>query len=300
MKASVSERERGPAPFVWPPKAGPLADTAHGQPAPEPALRPRSPLAEWLLTVERCWLAPTALPLELRAREAGWAPDEPGDYCPRCGETTGPHEADEFGCAACRDDRLPWSRFVRIGEYRGDLAGCVQEVKFTRWRRLGIDLGRTLGRQLIREGLRPAGRAGEPVAVVPIPSSFRRRLVRGIDHAATIARGVAEELDAPVVEALRARTRPSQRSVVPSQRKRNAARAFRPRRGVVLTGWTVVLVDDVRTSGATLRAAARALRPLGASSRAVWVATVAVTPREGDHPAGAAPEAGDVGSMWKT
>ncbi len=240
-----------------------------------------------MLDVERFWLAPIALPLPERMAEAGWAPDPLDAYCNRCGLTVGPHEADEFGCAACLGRRLEWDRFVRLGEYTGPLAEWVQDVKFTGWRALGAALGQELGRALVRAGVRGQGQKRELV-VAPAPTAPIRRVTRGIDHTLALARGVGRELGVRPTRLLRARHRPSQRSVPASQRTRNVARAFSkrwppPGRPRPLEARILVMVDDVRTSGATLSAAIRALRrgewagvgrPLE-----IWAATAAVAAR---------------------
>lgn len=277
------------APFVWPPAPASPASGAAAEPAPPvPAAHPADHatprLGELIRAFERAWLVPVAESLASRMRSAGWAPDAFDHYCNRCGGNVGPHESDEFGCAACVGRRLPWSRFVRLGEYETPLDAWVKEVKFGRSRSLGGALGRLLGRRLRQAGaLAPAP---DRVVVTPIPSSFRRRMSRGVDHALVIARGVARELRVPVVPALQTRHRPSQRSVTFAQRRRNAAGAFERRRGVDLAGWTVILVDDVRTSGATLKAAARALRAGDGGRRAnrrpdIWAAALATTEEGG-------------------
>jgi ComF family protein len=216
----------------------------------------------------------------MRLAMCGWTGEAPGALCDRCGTSVGVGEADEFGCATCRDYRVPWDRAFRLGPYEDDLRAIILEVKFTRFRSAGMALGALLGKA-IRDG----GGAFEPVVVVPIPMSTRRRLARGIDHTAAIGRGASKELGAPMVMALARKHRPSQRTVSMSARSRNVAGTIRLRRGqgAGIKGRTVVLVDDVRTSGATLRAAARAIREGGAgcAPKSVWVATVGVTPGRG-------------------
>ena len=272
--------------FVWPPVPEPQPVSPSpvlGQPSPaavERAPRDAGRLLAWVRAAESFWLAPTALPLARRIADLGWTADDFDAYCNRCGGDVGRGEEDEFGCARCRETAQPWQRFVRLGAYEGDLAEWIKELKFTRNVTLGVGLGRLLADRLVEAGL-PRDR----VCVVPVGMSLRRRWARGVDHAGAIAEGVARGLGAPLVGALRRFHRESQRRM-PSRtaREANARRSFKVRSGVDLAGWTVVLVDDVSTTGATLRAASRAMlakrrradRPCG-----IWIATAAVTPDRG-------------------
>lgn len=255
--------------FQWPPRE-PAAPSAPPVP-PQPKRETRPSL---LHELSELWLAPTAPKLAQRMIESDWTPDELGVWCDRCGHSVGPHEENEFGCAECRGSRPAWDRAVRLGRYDGALRDWVQEVKFTRFRALGIDLGRQLGEQLRRAGL-PETR----VVVCPAPTSWRRRVGRGIDHSAAIATGVAAELRAPMRRLLSRAHRATQQGLVGSERRRNLRGAFRRRRNADVGGRVVVLVDDVMTTGATARGAVRAIkhglrgpdRPGG-----VWLAVASV------------------------
>lgn len=283
--------------FVWPPREGgaPVEPDAPAPPSPKPTRRTPglSRLKRLLLDLERDWLDPVAPPLPVRMERDGWSPDAPGAYCDRCGMSVGPHEADEFGCAACREVRWPWDRFVRLGEYREPLSSWIVEVKFTRFATLGVGLGRLLG-----ERIREANPGPRAVAVVPVPSSMTRRVRRGIDHAGAIALGASRGLRAPLVRALAARGHPPQHTLPRSERSRLSGRVFRPVEGIRLEGWTVVLIDDVRTSGATLAAASRAIRRGWPGAHQVWAAAVAATPESNRRRggAGAMEEASSTGS----
>ena len=260
------------APFTWPPREpSPLAVS------PDifdvSASRPRASLPHALCEM---WLAPDAPRLAHRMRETGWAPDEMGAWCDRCAATVGPHEEDEFGCSACRGKRLPWERAVRLGEHSGALRDWVHEVKFTRFRALGIELGRELGKRL-----RASGLPGKGVVVCPAPTSWRRRMARGIDHSGAIALGVAQEIGAARGRLLRRAHRPSQQELAASERKRNLRGAFSRTGRADLSRTTVVLVDDVLTTGATARGAARALRRGSTGASAVWLAVLGAAPRPG-------------------
>lgn len=288
-----------PRAFVWPPAAAPRAvspATATPPTPPRPALLPTAlaHLARGWDHFERAWLAPVALPLRHRIELARWHADAPGDYCERCARDVGPSEADEFGCADCRARRFPWARAIRLGSYRDDLALWVQEAKFARNRRLAIDLGRLLGAAARDAGfLREAAAAGRPPLVIPMPTTLRRRVARGIDHAGLIAAGAARELGLRTAQPLTRHHRPSQRSVAPSRRTSNVSGSFTCRFPARIAGRDLLLIDDVSTTGATLRAAARALqraqRPQKPAQTRIWIAVLAVTPQPGRRP-GAAPE----------
>lgn len=267
--------------FVWPPRT--LDDAWTTTPAPETfspnalTQAPPSPtrrIVTALAEIESFWLAPTSLPLSRRIERTGWRPDRPDNYCDRCGESIGPYETDEFGCANCRGRSLPWKRFLRLGEYDGFLGRWVIDAKFHRQRRLAGDLGRCLGSAARRAGLQ-----APRLAVVPVAMAWTRRFVRPYDQTKEIAMGVARELRAPLVEACHRKPRPSQRSVPTCRRRANVRGSFRPRWGVDFIGWTVLLVDDVCTTGSTLLEAASLLKQLGASE--IWAAAVAVTPKGG-------------------
>lgn len=307
--------------FVWPPResvvaserraeqAGVSASTAD-QSLTDGSLARTAPIARgtslglsWWGQVERVWLDVVAPPLRERAADEGWAPDEPDDYCWRCGVTIDERNpSEEFGCAMCAHSRPAWERMVRLGRYEPPLSRWVQEVKFTRWRRLGVDLGRMLGERVAveLERLGPVREAEREVIVVPMPMSRRRRWMRGIDHTRAISEGVVEMTGGRIVEALSRKHRPSQLAVPTSKRQENVRGAFSFRAGVMgaaraesglaVPERVVVVVDDVSTTGATMQAACRAIRESlrvqesapGASTGSVrvWGAVVAMTP---DH-----------------
>lgn len=191
-----------------------------------------------------------------------------------CAVCAAPLEAFEpppgFHCGACRERPPAFDRLLALWTYREPLDAVIQGLKFRRLDYLGKHLAAAL-----REGL------GESLegfdAIVPVPLHWRRRLARGYNQAERIAHPLAARLGLPLLPALR-RTRPTppQTSLGKADRLANLHRAFRvphPRR---LNRLRLLLVDDVATTGATLDAAATALRRAGASS--VTAAVAARTP----------------------
>jgi ComF family protein len=161
-------------------------------------------------------------------------------------------------CPACLSlvDRV--SDPDAVFEYGGPVADAIQRFKYDG----RSELGAVLGSVMADDARRWAGRVD---AVIPVPLHWRRRRTRGYDQAALLARPVAKSLGVtPLLRGLR-RVRNTLRQVdLPHhERQRNIEGAFAPwRLGRV---GRVLLLDDVRTTGATLRAASEALRAGGVS-----------------------------------
>jgi predicted amidophosphoribosyltransferase len=214
-----------------------------------------------LRDAERFVLAPRAEPIPWRVEAEGWVRDAATAYCPRCGSTVGPGEVTASGCASCRGGVLAYDGVVRLGRYAPPIDGWVTAAKFGPMHGYAAALGAMLG-EAVRERLGAgAGDAeGVEVVVVPMPTPWTRRLSRGVDHSRQLALGVAKRLGVRVVPALRAsRHGPQHELTGPERRSRDLSGVFRRRRGVSLEGATVVLVDDVLTTGRTARAAGLAL-----------------------------------------
>lgn len=212
--------------------------------------------------------------LEWEEAGAAWRELVSQPYCPRCGASIAREAVTERGCVFCVNQKLPWQRLVRLGAYREPLAEWIRAMKFARQWAWGPWLGRQLAERL-EEG------ASAMTVVCGVPVHWLRRWRRGYDQAELIGRALAEAKNWPYVPLLRRqRYRPGQTQVVASARRANVRGSFvvRP---VDLRGWDVWLVDDVKTTGSTLKICARLLRRRGARCVRVAVAAVA-DPRGAD------------------
>lgn len=194
---------------------------------------------------------------------------DPHDTCPRCSSTVGPHTDVSAGCPRCRTENFRFSGVTRLGLYDGRLREAVLRAKSLS----GEPLAETIG--ILFATLRRDRLTAEPVdAVVPIPLHWFRRIGRGYNQSAAIARSLADELGAFYRPELlrRVRQTPSQaHQPSATSRRENVRGAFAVPSRRVVQGLRVLLVDDVLTTGATADDAARALRQAGAAQVRVAV-----------------------------
>lgn len=198
-------------------------------------------------------------------------------FCATCGDPLASWRvltAAEGRCARCR--RLPPAFDIAraAGDYDGSLREIIHAFKYDGRRSLARPLA-----AMMRD--RGGGVLDGADLAVPVPLHPWRRLRRGFNQAEALAR----QLELPVCRALR-RTRATrpQAGLRPAGRRRNVRRAFE-------LAWLakpddvrdrcVVLVDDVRTTGATLDACALVLKAAGAREVRALTAARAAPPTGG-------------------
>lgn len=189
-----------------------------------------------------------------------------GSTCLRCGGSSD-EAADQ--CLRCQDEPPAQGGTVAWGEYDGALRSAVLGIKSRGRDELAVPLARRLAARIAVETW-----ATDVELIVPIPSHPLRRLRRGWPAAAILAQVVGRELDIPVRPLLRRRGLTRQTGRTRAERSRLPRRAFAARGS--LAGRRPLVVDDVTTTGTTLRRAAEVLLAAGADS--VYCAALAVTP----------------------
>lgn len=211
----------------------------------------------------------------------------PGPGCRTCGvplgdRAVGPVDHD-LQCGACRERPPDFERLLAAFLYRPPGDAVIRGLKFGRLEYLGAELARELAPLVVRILAGPQAAAPPIDRVIALPLHWTRRLVRGYNQAERIARPLAAVCGLRYDPALRrAHWTPAQTSLERSARQRSQRRGFRLAAGADVAGASVLLVDDVMTTGATLRAAAGALRRGGA--RRVIAAVAARTPGPRERP----------------
>ena len=194
--------------------------------------------------------------------------------CPGCGGQLGR----QVGlCAPCRaglqahvETHSPLNpqvtpHLVTLGAYRGVLRRSVRALKFTGVRDLALPLGQARG-------------AGIPAdwnvqAVIPVPLHQRRLQERGFNQAELLARAIAAQQQIPCLNALKRTHYTSAQAKRHAAQRQHLTGAFQVTQP--LPPGTILLVDDVLTTGLTLQACRDALLNAGISIENIKYAVVA-------------------------
>lgn len=176
--------------------------------------------------------------------------------CPGC-DATLPEDTLRF-CDACSPLLEPTGDGPACFEYGGPLAEAIRRLKYE----ARVDLVEPLAALWLKRGLEHAGQVD---VVIPMPVHPSRLRKRRLDWVALLAEPLADALGVPLDTRRLSRTRDTQvqASLPRTAREMNVRGAFVAKKDS--TRRRVLLVDDVRTTGATMRAATGALYRGGAS-----------------------------------
>jgi ComF family protein len=199
--------------------------------------------------------------------------NEPRLRCRMCALPLAPRGAGLRGearylCPDCTRVRPPFDRTLTLADYRAPLEQLALSLKFGGRLLIAREFAQGLARVAL-DNLAPDER---PDVLAPVPLAHARLVERGFNQAWEIAKPLARWLALPADATLMRRhayTAPQSRLDLDA-RRRNVEAAFAVMRPV--RGAHVALVDDVMTSGATLAAAARALKAAGARQVTNFVA----------------------------
>ena len=231
-------------------------------------------ILDWIYP-PRCMSCRNPLPLQDSARRELWL----CSYCenlfqplepPGCSICSATVNEGVTTCTSCYGKNFSFIHNRSAFAYEDLVRDMMHEIKFRRRRHVAQGLGRLWAKMLLAE---PTTFPADAV-LVPLPMHTKKRRERGFDQAMVMAEAISDITGVKLVNALeRTHDTPPQSGLHPSQRIENVKGAFRLKPGNI-NGQTLVLVDDIYTTGASLNECARVLLSGGASS--VYTITLAI------------------------
>jgi ComF family protein len=183
----------------------------------------------------------------------------PTSVCPVCGDDL-PTATPSHPCSECLKEQPPFDRHVSLVRLSEAVARLIHGFKYG-----GEFWSRAIFRQCLQQ--HSSDFSGCDL-VVPVPLHVKRLRKRGYNQSWLLAQDAARvlHLEANHSILVRKRDTPTQTSLDRSMRAANVHGAFAVTDAKLLRDKTILLVDDVRTTGATLRSLAHVLRAAGAKT----------------------------------
>lgn len=176
----------------------------------------------------------------------------PEERCSRCFSLRDISE--QKLCSECRQNFTHFTSMAAAFDYMGPAATLVKKMKYADQPYLSRGGGAFLAAQFLQL------QWPVPDIVIPVPMSLLRWLDRGYNQSELLARQLAEILSCPVDMLLKRHSGDySQAGLSKAQRKQLHADSFYIQEGANLSGKTILLIDDVMTSGTTLAKCAEVL-----------------------------------------
>lgn len=182
-------------------------------------------------------------------------------FCPACGgENDGIFEI----CPKClKEEQRPWHIAVSVANYKSPIADMIKDLKYNSKtyyaKTLGLLAAEIWGKNNISVD-----------CVCPIPMHWTRRFLRGYNQSELVAKVFSEKTGIPFSNLLkRIRKTPKQANLSREERKKNLKGAFKiveSERAKIKTG-SILLLDDVLTTGSTLESACLTLLESGACGK---------------------------------
>jgi competence protein ComFC len=175
-------------------------------------------------------------------------------YCPVCGQKLNQSEL----CPRCRKATPHYSSLRSWAVFDGNIRNAIHQLKYNR----NVGLGEVLARSLV-DLFRSL--EWEVDMIAPVPLGLARLAERGYNQSSLLAKPLSLALDIPYCPQIISRTKEtrSQVGLTVAERRLNMVGAFMARPNLA-TAKSVLIIDDVTTSGSTLEACADALLAAGA------------------------------------
>mgnify|MGYP001027099236 FL=1 len=169
-------------------------------------------------------------------------------------------------CSGCREKEPPFYIARAVGPYESDHKVAVKILKFLCRRYVGIRMG-----EMMAQVVKNEPRYWPLDLVVPVPISAENMKRRGVNQSEVLAYYTSRDLKLKMASGVLARVKetPSQRELSKEEREQNLRAAFIVQQAHKVQGKNVLLVDDVYTTGSTVKECTLGLLEAGAKRVAV-------------------------------
>ena len=186
--------------------------------------------------------------------------------CPSCGVPFAPMQGADHLCEECVLSRPPFSVARSLGAYEGTLLDAIHLFKYHG----KISVGEALGRMMAQAPYHSLT-IGDYSVVIPVPLHPKKLRERGFNQSLVLARQVSKQISIPLDFFALRRTVHTEAQVKLSghKRRKNVRGAFEVKDPNRIEGQRILLVDDVYTTGSTVRECSKILMKSGAQEVAV-------------------------------
>lgn len=228
-------------------------------------------LKQWTTIIQDCVYPPTCLLCgdtgfrSMDLCEACYS-DLPAYHggCPNCAAPLPTQTGTTQLCADCQKQQPAFDSVLAGFHYQEPIRHLIHNLKFASRFANARLLGKLMTEQITDHGTMPG-------AIIPVPLHPKRYRQRGFNQSIEIGRHISHQLEIPLALNLCKRIRHStpQSELNAKQRRRNLARIFSVSEKPKIN--SVAIIDDVMTTGSTVRSLARTLKQSGIQHIQVWV-----------------------------
>ena len=182
-----------------------------------------------------------------------------GAVCQKCGCSI---YVNQKYCDRCQQENFVFEKGIAVFSY-SDVRDTIAHFKFRYWKRDAVPLGKIMGDYLLTYY---PELAEQSEILIPVPMYRKKQKMRGFNQSELLAKVIAERIEKPCVNHLvRIKETIPQSQLNPEERKQNLQGAFAVENVEEIKGKTILLIDDIFTTGTTINECAKVLYQNGAN-----------------------------------
>lgn len=179
-----------------------------------------------------------------------------GKICLRCGQ---PLSNEANYCLRCKNNKFEFKANRSVFTYRGAIRKLIKNLKYDNMKYLAKTFSNFIASEIMNYSVNFD-------MVVPVPLSERRRKIRGYNQAYLLCKSLQDKLHFDVREdvLIKIKHTPSQAYLSVEERRKNLEGSFKVVDKSFVKGKTILIVDDIYTTGSTMNECAYTLKKAGA------------------------------------